>query len=262
MTETDSCGGGPALGHTAAMSTTTEAGTRSGWRVMPGVLLVRAAHPRQALTTAALLATASAAAGRPLREVALVALTVLVGQTILGWGDDLADRGADRRQGRDKSLAGDRLDPGTVWFALTCAALLVVPLSIAHGERAGLAYLASLMVALVGDRFLHARVLSFLPWMVSFALYPAFLAYGGWNGVGATTPPTVPLVALSAVLGLCVHVLLALPGLVHDHAEGERSLPLLLALRVGTPRLLLVASVLAGVVTVAILVAGRTVGLT
>ena len=74
------------------MSTTTGSSTRSGWRVLPGVLLVRAAHPRQAVATAALLATAAAASGRPLREVALVALTVLVGQAILGWGDDLTDR--------------------------------------------------------------------------------------------------------------------------------------------------------------------------
>lgn len=243
------------------MSTTTGPGIRSSWRVLPAILLVRAAHPRQAVATAAVMATAAAASGRPLREVSLVALTVLVGQSILGWGDELADRAADRRQERDKALVGDRLDPGTVWFALTCAVLLVVPLSIAHGERAGLAYLASLVVALVGDRFLHARVLSFVPWMASFALYPAFLAYGGWNGVGTTTPPTVVMVVLAAVLGLCVHVLLSLPGLVHDHAEGERSLPLVLALRLGTPRLLLVASVLAGVIAVAILVAGRTMGL-
>ena len=67
--------------------------------------------------------------------------------------------------------------------------LLVVPLAIAHGERAGLAYLASLTVALVGDHYLHARVLSFVPWMVSFSLYPAFLAYGGWNGVGRPRRP-------------------------------------------------------------------------
>jgi len=244
------------------MRTTTEPDARSGWRVMPGVLLVRASHPRQALVTAALLASAAAASGRPLREVALVALTVLVGQVLLGWGDDLADRAADRRQGRDKPLVGDRLDPGTVWFALTCGVLLVVPLSISHGERAGLAYLASLLIALVGDRFLHGRVLSFLPWMASFALWPAFLAHGGWSGAGTTTPPTTSMVILFAVLGLYVHVLLALPGLVGDHAEGERSLPLVLALRLGTPRLLLVAGVLAGVTSVAILVAGRTVGLT
>jgi hypothetical protein len=109
---------------------------------------------------------------------------------------------------------------------------------------------------------LHARVLSFVPWLASFALYPAFLAYGGWNGVGTTTPPTVTMTVLAGALGLGVHVLLSLPGLVHDHEEGERSLPLVLALRTGTPRLLMAAAVFTGLVVVAILIAGRTVGLT
>ncbi len=227
----------------------------------PALLLVRAAHPRQALATAVALGTAAAVMGRPLREVALVAGTVLVGQAVLGWADDLTDRQRDGRHRPDKPLV-DGLDPGTVWFALTCAVLLVVPLAVAHGRRAGLAYLALLLLAAVGDRFLHARVLSFLPWMASFALYPAFLAYGGWNGVGTTTAPTVAMTALAAALGLGVHLLVALPGLVHDHEEGERSLPMQLALRVGTPRLLLLAGVFTGVVVVAILIAGRTVGLT
>ena len=227
----------------------------------PVLLLLRAAHPRQALATAVALGTAAAVAGRPLREVALVAGTVLVGQGILGWADDLTDRRRDERHAPDKPLVKG-LDPGTVWFALTCAVLLVVPLSVAHGRRAGLAYLAVLVVSAVCDRFLHARALSFLPWMASFALYPAFLAYGGWNGVGTTTPPTVAMTALAAALGLGVHLLVALPGLVADHEEGERSLPMLLALRIGTPRLLVVASVFTALVVVGILVAGRTVGLT
>ncbi len=228
----------------------------------PALLLVRAAHPRQAVATAAVLGAAAAVSGRPLREVAMVAGTVLVGQSILGWADDLADRRRDRRHRAEKPLGAGTLDPGTVWFTLTCAVLLVVPLAVSHGRRAGLAYLALLAVAAIGDRVLHARVLSFVPWMASFALYPAFLAYGGWNGVGTQTPPTVALAALAAALGLGVHVLLALPGLVDDHAEGERSLPLVLALRTGTPRMLLLAGTFTGVVAVAILITGRTVGLT
>lgn len=226
------------------------------------LLLARAAHPRQAVATAAALAAAAAVAGRPWEEVALVGGTVLVGQSILGWADDLVDRRRDLRRRPDKPLSPGVLDPGTVWFTLTCALLLVVPLAVAHGRRAGLAYLALLAVAAIGDWLLHARVLSFLPWLASFALYPAFLAYGGWNGVGTTTPPTVTMTVLAGALGLGVHVLLALPGLVHDHEEGERSLPLVLALRTGTPRLLMVAAVFTGLVVVAILIAGRTVGLT
>lgn len=228
----------------------------------PSLLLLRAAHPRQALVTAVALAAVAAVAGRPLREVGLVAATVLVGQALLGWADDLADRGRDARREPRKPLAGDRLDPATVWFALTCALLLVVPLAVANGRRAGATYLALLLVSAVGDRLLHARPLSFVPWTASFALYPAFLAYGGWGGVGASTPPTVAMVALAAALGLGVHLLVALPGLVHDHEEGERSLPMLLALRTGTPRLLLLAGAYTAAVVAGILIAGRTVGLT
>jgi 4-hydroxybenzoate polyprenyltransferase len=228
----------------------------------PALLLVRAAHPRQALVTAVALGVAAAVAGRPLREVALVGATVLVGQAILGWADDLADRGRDARHRPDKPLVGGGLDTGTVWFALACAVLLVVPLAVSHGRRAALAYLCLLVVAATGDWLLHATVWSFVPWMVSFSLYPAFVALGGWNGVGTDTPPTTTMIALAAALGLGVHLLTALPGLVHDHEEGERSLPLVLALRIGTPRLLVVAGVYTALVVVGILIAGRTVGLT
>ena len=234
-------------------------------RPMPtpaALLLLRAAHPRQAIATAAAVATVAAVAGRPLREVGLVAATVLVGQSVLGWADDLADRGRDQRHRPDKPLSTGRLDPGTVWFALTCAVLLVVPLAVANGRSAGLAYLSLLVVAAVGDWILHARPLSFLPWTVSFACYPAFLAYGGWNGIGTSTPPTAAMTLLAAALGLGVHVLLALPGLVADHEEGERSLPLLLALRIGTPRALVAAGVLTALVVAGILIAGRSIGLT
>jgi len=227
----------------------------------PAVLLLLAAQPRHALSMAVGLGTAAAATGRPLREVGLVAVTVLVGQGIIGWADDLTDRRRDERHRPDKPLVRG-LDPGTVWFALTCAVLLVVPLSVAHGRRAGLAYLAIVAVSAVGDRYLHARVLSFLPWMASFALYPAFLAYGGWNGVGTTTPPTVVMTVLAAALGLGLHLLSALPGLVQDHEEGERSLPMVLALRTGTPRLLLLTGVFIALVMVAIFVVANTVGLT
>jgi 4-hydroxybenzoate polyprenyltransferase len=227
------------------------------------VLLLRAAHPRQALLTALGLAVAAAVAGRPARELGLVLLTVLVGQAILGWDNDLVDRGPDRRHERaHKPVAQGLLDPGTVWFTLTCALLLVVPLSISSGTRAGGAYLLALLLGLAGDRFLRRHVLSFQPWVLSFALYPAFLAYGGWNGVGQDTPPTVAMTVLAALLGLGVHVLRALPGLVQDHQDDSRSLPLRIALRTGTPRLLVVASVYTAVVVVALLVAGRAVGLT
>ena len=68
------------------------------------LLLLRAAHPRQALLTALALAGAAALAGRAGRGGRRSSFaTVLVGQAILGWHNDLVDRRArraDERRGK------------------------------------------------------------------------------------------------------------------------------------------------------------------
>ncbi|MGA8246078.1 MAG: UbiA family prenyltransferase, partial [Nocardioides sp.] len=204
----------------------------------------------------------AAVSGRAAREVGLVLLTVLVGQALLGWDNDLVDESADRAAGRaDKPLAAGTLDRGTLTFALACAVLLVVPLSLSSGITAGLAYLLSLLVALLGNRWLRNGLLSWLPWAVAFALYPAYLSYGGWGGGAKGHPPTVAMTVAVAVLGVGVHVLTSLPGLVDDNEAGRRHLPLRLALRVGAPRLLAVTIACCVVVGVAVAVVGSTVGL-
>src|SRR3954451_15872709 len=137
------------------------------------VQLVRAAHPRQALLTGLGLAVAAALSGRSAREVALVALTVLVGQVVLGWDDDLADEQADRADGRTgKPLVAGTLSRGTLGFALACAVLLVVPLSLSSGIDAGLVYLISLAIGVLGNRLLRATAFSWVPWALAYALYP------------------------------------------------------------------------------------------
>lgn len=226
------------------------------------VLLVRASHAPQAALTAVGLAAAAAASGRPPREVGLVAATVLVGQALLGWDNDLADQRADREDDRpDKPLATGTLDRGTLAFARACAVLLVVPLSLSSGIDAGLAYLLSLVVGLLGNRLLRGGRLSWVPWAVAFALYPAYLSYGGWGGAAHGSPPTVAMTVAAAFLGVCVHVLTSLRGLVDDNRAGRRHLPLRLALRVGAPRLLALTVAVSGVVLAGIVVVGSTVGL-
>jgi hypothetical protein len=226
------------------------------------VLLVRAAHPRQALLTAIGTGIAAAISGRPAREVALVAVTVLVGQALLGWDDELADETSDRADERSrKPLVAGTLERGTLGFALACAALLVVPLSLSSGIDAGLAYLLSLVVAVAGNRLLRSGRWSWAPWALSYALYPAYLSYGGWGGAAQGHPPTTPMTVAAALLGVGVHVLTSLPGLVDDNRAGRRSLPLRLALRIGAPRLLVLAGLYCALVVGVILVVGSTVGL-
>jgi hypothetical protein len=226
------------------------------------VVLVRAAHPRQALVTAVGLAVAAALSGRPGREVALVLATVLVGQAVLGWHNDLVDRRRDaQRRPSGKPIADGYLDPGGAWFALICAVLLVVPLSVSNGVTAGCAYLASLALGLLSNVVLRRSWLSWLPWAAAFALYPAFLSYGGWGGATDGDPPRTAMVALAALLGVGVHVLCALPGLVADHEDGYRHLALRLALRTGATRLLVLALAWTVLAVVALLVVGNSGGL-
>ncbi|WP_091024585.1 UbiA family prenyltransferase [Nocardioides szechwanensis] len=226
------------------------------------VLLLQAAHPRQALLTGLFVGAAAAVSGRPTREVAVVFATVLVGQVILGWHNDLVDRRRDaRHETPGKPLADERLDPGTAWFALTCAVLLVVPLSITSGVTAGSAYLLSLVVGLLGNVVLRKGFFSWLPWALSYGLIPAFLSYGGWGGEFEGDPPRILMTALFAALGVGVHFLRALWGLVPDNEDGWTYLPLKLGLRLGATRLLILSGVYTAVVLLLIVFAATYSGL-
>lgn len=239
----------------------TEPGSPAPSYLLP-LLLARAAHPRQALATSVGVAAAAALAGRPTREVLVVLAAVLVGQCVLGWHNDLVDRERDRRHDLPgKPIAQGRLDAGTVWFALICGVLLVVPLAIATGVTAGCLYLGSLLIGALGNLALRQGLLSWLPWAASYALYPAYLSYGGWGGEALGDPPEPAMVALAALLGIGVHVLRALWGLVPDHADGWTYLPLRLGVRLGASRLLLVTSVYLLLVVVGLVVTGTYVGL-
>ena len=237
--------------------------TRDDVRRSVPVSLFRASHPRQAVITAVLLAGAAAVAGRPTREVVLVLATVLVGQAVLGWENDLVDMQRDRRHGRsDKPLAQRVVEPGTVSFALACGILLLIPLAVAHGPEAGIPYLVAVGVgALANAGLLRRTPLSFVPWMVSFGLLPVFLARGGWGGEAADASAEPMMVALFALLGVGAHVLLALPGLVDDNKDDFRHLPLTLALKSSAQRMLLFGGAFTAAVGVGILITGLTTGL-
>lgn len=226
------------------------------------VLLLRAAHPRQAVVTALGLGVVALAADRAPREAAVVAATALVGQVVLGWHNDVVDRAVDaRHDAAGKPVAQGRLEPGTVWYAVLVALLLLVPLSLSTGVTAGLCYLGALVAGLLGNVVLRHGRLSWLTWAVQFGLYAPYVSLGGWGGGAQGDPPQALMVVLFALLGVGVHVLRAIWGLVADDAEGWTYLPLVLGRRIGATRLLVVASTYTGVVLALMVIAGGTVGL-
>ncbi|HJQ07629.1 MAG TPA: UbiA family prenyltransferase [Nocardioides sp.] len=235
---------------------------RRGLRGSLVLSLSQAAHLKQAVVTALVVGGVAMAAGRSAREVGIVILTVLTGQVILGWHNDLTDRLRDHRLGTPgKPLADGRLEPGTVWYAIVVAALVLVPLAVTTGITAGCLYLASVAIGMLGNVTFRKGILSWWSWAVSFGLLPYYLSYGGWGGKFVGTPPEPAIVVLAALLGIGIHFMRSVWGLVGDHEEGWTYLPLKLAMKVGATRLLALSTTYTVAIAVAMVVVGAQVGL-
>jgi 4-hydroxybenzoate polyprenyltransferase len=230
----------------------------------PGLVvsLALAAHPVQAMIIALGVAAAALASGRDWREVGLVLGTVLVGRASYGWLNDVADRDRDIAVERqDKVLVREWVDRGTLTFAAAVGVCFLVPMSIGSGTVAGLFHLGSVLAAWLYNTRIKTTPLSILPWALSFALLPPFLSYGGWGGGTHGSAPQQVIVALAALLGVCVHFLDSLPDLVEDNRNGIRSLPLIIALKVGAQPLLWITLLVTALTLGGLVAAGLTVGL-
>ena len=226
------------------------------------LLLLQAAHAKQAIVTALAMGGVAALTNRPPEECAVVLLTVLVGQTILGWHNDIVDRERDAaHRTPGKPVADGRLDPGAAWYAIIVAALVLVPLSITTGITAGAIYLVSVCVGMLGNVVLRTGFFSWVTWAVSFAMLPAYLSYGGWGGQAMGDPPNTSITVLAALLGIGVHFMRAVWGLVADHEDGWTYLPLKLGLKLGATRLLALSTFFTSAIVVLLVVFGVRDGL-
>jgi 4-hydroxybenzoate polyprenyltransferase len=231
--------------------------TNAQWR-----MLARGAHPVQAGVLAVVIGALALYSDRTFGQSLVAAAAVLLVQLAAGLLNDLFDAPLDRRgKAAGKPFATGLVPRGNVTFAIWIVVLLSIPVSLENGTLAGLALLATLPVAYVHNRILHRTAASFVGWMVTFALFPVFLAYGGWGSGRHGDDPAWQFMVVCAFVGLCVHFLTTLPDLVVDHASGVRNLPLLLALKIGAPRLLIASCVLSVIVAAMFIVVGLNPGL-
>lgn len=184
--------------------------------------LIRAAHLEPTLAVTALATALAASAGRDAWGSALVAATVLTGQLSIGWSNDLIDLQRDAAAQRtDKPLAQGEIAPRTVATACGVATLVCIPLSFAHGWRAGAVHLLVVAGGWAYNLGFKRTILSWLPYATSFGLLGAFIPLG----LPGHPPPQAWVVAAGSLLGVGAHFLNVVPDMDDDLAAGVRGLP-------------------------------------
>jgi 4-hydroxybenzoate polyprenyltransferase len=180
--------------------------------------LVDACHPGPTAVVTLAVALLAAAAGRDRAGVALMAVATLTGQLSIGWCNDAYDAERDRAAGRleKPTVRGDVTVP-VLWRAAVLAlALTVVTSYVAAGPAGGTAHVVAVASAWAYDLRLKTTALSWLPYVVSFGLVPAFVTYG-------LTPPSAPawwLTLAAALLGAGAHLANAIPDVASDESVG------------------------------------------
>lgn len=193
--------------------------------------LLRSAHLGPGLAVTSLTALLGTSFRLRPRQMALSTAAVFLGQLSIGWGNDLVDATRDRRVARtDKPVASGQIGVPVVGTALAAALTGCVWASARLGPRSAAAHLLlGVAPAHAYNLGLKSTVWSWLPYAVAFGALPSVVSQAGADPQWAPLWITVP----AAAIGVCAHVLNALPDLAQDHETGVRGLPHRLGARRG-----------------------------
>ncbi len=188
--------------------------------------LLRVVHPAPAAAvvtlSAALAAILSQQAGASpfTGRVVLITLSVLGSQIVTGAINDWADRGRDAVTQPSKPIPAGRVSPPTALGLAAVGLVLQVASSVPLGATAQILGLLAVGSAVAYDLWLSRTAASFVPYVVSFAILPIWIA----AGIG------VPLerVALASVLvgpfAVAAHLANTLKDFDGDAAMGSGNL--------------------------------------
>lgn len=206
---------------------------KNRWRAF-----LAATHFPQALAMVLLTTIATLAFGGSWLAIALVFLASAAGQATVGWTNDVHDAEADRAAGRTNkpTVRGD-LRPEDLRVPILVSATLTIPLSFAAaGWTGGAAHIVAVASALVYNFLLARTAWSWLPYAVSFALMPVFIA----QAVSPMLWPPLAVIVLSVLVGVIAHVFNAIPDIDIDRDSGWGGL----AVSLGKQRAMVVVSIL------------------
>ena len=191
--------------------------------------LLRASHFPQTLAMTVALGVCAWGTGVRDQNLAVFVAAVMFGQFSVGWVNDLVDASLDSSAARsEKPVVAGALSRSTLKLSIAIALMLTIPLSIfAAGWIGGLAHLSAVASAQVYNLYLSRTVWSWVPYAVSFALLPLFVA----QAASRTLWPELPMILLFALVGVIAHLLNALPDIAIDRNAGKGGLAVALGRR-------------------------------
>jgi 4-hydroxybenzoate polyprenyltransferase len=202
------------------------------------IAVISATHFPQALAMVLLVTLSCALLGLTGWPLVLVVIAVASGQASVGWSNDYLDSKVDRELERPtKPVVRDGLAPAALRAPILVSLILVVPFSfLAGGLIGGLAHLLAVASAWTYNLWLARTVWSWLPYIVSFALLPVFIA----QTVSSNLWPVWPVTLLCMIVGVTSHLLNAIPDIEVDTRSNLGGL----AVRLGKTRSIWLSTIL------------------
>ncbi|MBC7291937.1 MAG: UbiA family prenyltransferase [Actinotalea sp.] len=184
--------------------------------------LALACHTGPTVVVTALSAAVAVALDAPGPVLAVVVVSVLLGQLSIGWSNDWIDAPRDLRVARaDKPVVRGLVGIGVLRAGAVGAAVGGTTLPFVLGPGPGAAHLVLVASGWLYNAGLKSTAWSWLPYATAFGALPAFVVLA----LPGSPRPAPWLVLVGALLGVGAHLANVLPDLEDDAATGVRGLP-------------------------------------
>jgi len=158
-----------------------------------------------------------------------IALSVFLGQLVIGWSNDLIDFSSDQTRNRSEKplvagLIGEELLRRIT--AITTVLTIVVNLLGPLGLKGGAVHLIGVASGVSYNIYFKRTLFSWLPYAIAFAALPGSIV------IAAGQAPPLWLLTCGSLLGLAAHFANVIDDIDGDRTEGIRGLPQVLGERV------------------------------
>jgi 4-hydroxybenzoate polyprenyltransferase len=158
-----------------------------------------------------------------------IALSVFLGQLVIGWSNDLIDFASDRSSGRaEKPLVAGFISEDALRRTTRIAAVAAILVNLFGplGIKGGLTHLVGVACGVSYNLYFKRTLFSWLPYAIAFAALPASII------IATNHTPPLWLLVCGSLLGVAAHFANVVEDIDSDRSEGIRGLPQVLGERI------------------------------